>query len=64
MNSNSLNSITINNNYLKLHSTIVPIGTIYQADIPEIISSNTYLNRNRKSINRLRALKVHDPVAN
>lgn len=64
MNSNSLNNITVNNNYLKLHSTIVPIGTIYQADIPEIISSNTYLNRNRKSINRLRALKVHDPVAN
>lgn len=64
MNSNSMNNFIQNNNYLKLHTTVVPIGTIYQADIPDIMNSNSYLNRNRNSINRLKALKVHDPVTN
>ena len=64
MNSNSMNNFIQNNNYLKLHTTVVPIDTIYQADIPDIMNSHSYLNRNRNSINRLKALKVHDPVTN
>lgn len=64
INSNSINSCLHNNSYLKLHTTVVPIGTIYQADIPDIMSSTSYLNRNRNSINRLKALKVHDPLTN
>lgn len=50
--------------YLQLHSTYVPIGTNFQAYIPEIMNSSTYLYRNKSAITRLKSLKVHDPVVN
>lgn len=51
-------------NYMKLHNTIVPIGPTYQAHIPPIMSSLSYRNRNHASLQRLHSLKVHDPVIN
>lgn len=45
---------------MKPHTTVVPIGINYQADIPDIMSANTYLYRNMDKINRIKTLKVHD----
>ena len=49
---------------MKKHKTVVPIGPTYQAEIPERISSLTYLNRNACNLRRLQSLKMHDPKVN
>lgn len=61
-NVNTSNNLSMNKNYLKLHTTVVPIGTNFQADLPDIMAANTYLYRNQDAIRRLRSLKIHDPA--
>jgi hypothetical protein len=49
---------------MKSHSIYVPIGTNFQAEIPDIMNSAGYLYHNQHKIARVRKLKLHEPTAN
>lgn len=58
----NMNGPNINTkSYLQFHSLVVPIGTNFQADIPDICSAKSYLYRNSNSFKRVKSLKMHDP---
>jgi hypothetical protein len=44
------------------HSNIIPIGTNYQAQIPQILPEEHYKIKSRDMIKRLYIMKINDPV--
>lgn len=49
--------------YMNTHSNSVPIGPNFQAQLPPLTSSRTFLNRVSKQahIQTIKALRIHDP---
>lgn len=48
--------------YMHQHCNVIPIGSNYQALIPQLLPIEHYKIRSRDTIKRLHILKINDPV--